>query len=301
MTKVLVTGITGFLGSAIAEKLLSENFDVVGLMRPNSDVWRCKDFTSKVFWVEVNEHWRQNLLDQSPDIIIHCAWMGVGSGSRNNWNEQIKNIEFLTNLLEIGAEISVKKIIFLGSQAEYGRMFEKVNEQKMAAALDAYSAVKLSSLEIVKAFCSLNNIKWVWLRVFSVFGEKEDESWLIPALIKIMQKNNEMDLTEGQQKYAYLYVLDFAKFIHKIVIHQVPSGIYNLSSDTTRSIRSIAESIRDLVNPSFKLNFGAIPYRPNQSMYVEGDISKLTGSIGEIDFTDFELALRKTIGYYLTE
>ena len=301
MTKVLITGITGFLGSTIAEKLLSENFDVVGLIRPNSNTWRCKDFNNKIFWVEVNEHLRQNLLNQKPDIIIHCAWMGVNSGSRNNWNEQIKNIEFLTALLEIAAEIFVKKIIFLGSQAEYGRMFEKVDEQKMTAASDAYSAIKLSSLEIVKAFCSINDINWVWLRVFSVFGEKEDESWLIPALIKRMQNSNEMDLTEGKQKYAYLYVLDFAKIIHKIIICPVPSGIYNLSNNTARSIRNIAESIRNLVNSSFKLNFGAIPYRPNQSMYVEGDIGKLTGSIGEIDFIDFELALRKTIGYYLTE
>lgn len=300
MTKVLITGITGFLGSKIAEKLLSEKFDVIGLKRSGSNAWRCKDFITKIFWIEVNEYLKQSLLANKPDLIIHCAWMGVGSENRNSWSEQTKNIYFLINLLEIAVEISVKKIIFLGSQAEYGQMLEKVNEEAPTSALDAYSGIKLASLEIVKAFCASKNINWVWLRVFSVFGEKEDLNWLIPSLIKKMKNSMEMDLTPGVQKYAYLYVSDFAEIIMKISEIEIPSGIYNLSGNVSRSVKNIVGSIQNIVNPSFKLNFGAILYRANQSMYVEGDINKLTNVIGKITFTEFEIALKKTINYYLT-
>jgi len=208
--KVLITGITGFLGSKIAEKLLSENFEIIGLKRPGSDTWRCKDFTSKICWIEVNECMRKSLLSENPDLIIHCAWIGVNSENRNNWIEQTKNINFLVELLEIAAEISVKKMIFLGSQAEYGRTIEKVDEEKATSALNAYSGVKLATLEITKAFCSINKINWVWLRVFSVFGEKEDSNWLIPSLVNKMKYSTEMDFTLGDQKYAYLYISDFA-------------------------------------------------------------------------------------------
>src|SRR5690606_38934416 len=106
---------------------------------------------------------------------------------------------------------NLSKFVFIGSQSEYGKVSGKIAESELPHALNAYSGVKLACLEILKAFCESKKIDLIWLRLFSVFGEKEGSNWLIPQIVTKMLTEKEMDFTEGDQKYAYLYVGDFAK------------------------------------------------------------------------------------------
>jgi len=300
MDKVLITGITGFLGSHIAETLVKNNVQVIGLKRPGADIWRCKGFQDKIFWIDLDNNgtWKSNIKNIRPGAIIHCAWIGVEASERNLWHKQIKNIDFQMDLLEIADEINLENFLILGSQAEYGFIDQKVNEDHNTDATTAYGSIKLACLEIFKTFCKQKSINWVWLRVFSLFGEREDQNWLIPTVIKKMQTDNEMDLTPGEQKYAYMYVKDFAGIVYTMLRKAIKPGVYNISSDKLHTLRQLVESIKQQINPQFKLNFGALPYRDGQSMHIEGDISKLTGEIGLIDFTDFSVALSNTISYY---
>ena len=297
---VLITGITGFLGSHIAENLLNNNIPVIGLKRKNSNICRCQTFKDKIIWIDIDdeEEYIFEILKYKIDIIIHGAWIGVEAHERDDWNLQTKNIHFLVTLLQIAKKLSLKKFIFLGSQAEYGTIVGIVNEEQKCEALNAYGSVKLACLEIVKTFSNINNINWIWLRLFSLFGEKENENWLFPSLIEKIKTQSEMDFTLGEQKYAYLYVKDLAIIIDKIVRFEIQSGIYNVSSDIVRSIRSLVEEVRDRINPKFQLNFGALKYRDNQSMHMQGSINKLNDQIGKLEFTDFSVAIENTIKYY---
>jgi UDP-glucose 4-epimerase len=301
MRKVLITGITGFLGSHIAENLVANNIQVIGLKRKDSDVWRCQEFKDKIQWVAIDENgfFEDELKQYSFDTVIHGAWIGVESYTRDNWNEQSKNIPFVVSLLEVAKTVGVKKFIFLGSQAEYGNIDGKIHENHKTKSLNAYGSIKLACLEIVKTFCDSNDINWIWLRLFSLFGEKENQNWLIPSLIASMLADKQMDFTPGEQKYAYLYVKDYALIMNKIVTMPVESGVYNISSNETRTIKFLVEDIRDYVNPEFILNFGALNYRKNQSMHIEGDITKLCSQIGEVEFTDYNEALHNSLNYYI--
>lgn len=300
MKSVLITGITGFLGSHIAENLVNNNCMVIGLKRKSSNIWRCDAFKDKIIWIDIDEEekYKNEILKYRIDTIIHGAWIGVEAHERDDWKLQSKNVHFLIALLEIAKDLSLKKFIFLGSQAEYGTIDGVINEEQKCEALNAYGSVKLACLELLKTFSKTNNMTWIWLRLFSLFGEKENETWLIPSLIQKMKKESQMDFTLGQQKYAYLYVKDFASIINKIMVLPVVSGIYNISSDNVRPIRSVVEEIRNKINPDFKLNFGALNYRENQSMHMQGSIDKLITQIGNIEFTDFSVAIENTINYY---
>lgn len=301
MHKVLLTGITGFLGSHIAENLLNGGMQVIGLKRVTSDTWRCKDFHDKITWINMEPGYQEEIASLMPDIIIHCAWIGVEAADRDNWITQVRNIDFLMALLEISKNVKLNKFIFLGSQAEYGYIDQKVAEDFVPSATSAYGAVKLACCEIIKTFSVMNDIEWIWLRLFSVFGEKENKNWLIPSVLEKMKHESQMDFTGGEQKYAYLYVKDFSQIIRKLIERKITPGIYNISSNDLRSLKSVIEEIRLLVNPDFNLNFGALPYRPNQPMHVEGDISKLTREIGEISFTNFNVALSLIVAHYLNQ
>lgn len=301
MTKkyILITGITGFLGSQIAENLIN-NYNVIGLKRKNSNISRCEEYKHKVIWIDIDgeNDYIKELTNYFIDTIIHGAWIGVESIERDDWSIQSKNIQFLVELLQVAKNTAISKFVFLGSQAEYGYINGIVTEDEVCEALNAYGSVKLACLEILKTFSNNNNINWLWLRLFSLFGEKENESWLLPSLIEKIKTENEMDFTFGEQRYAYLYVKDFALIIDKIVALEIQSGIYNVSSNIVRSIRSLVEEVRDRINPEFQLNFGALKYRDNQSMHMQGSINKLIGQIGKLEFTDFSIAIENTIKYY---
>jgi nucleoside-diphosphate-sugar epimerase len=300
MNKILITGISGFIGSHIAELLIKNNFLVIGLKRKNSNLWRCQEFKDNITWVEIDDeqHYKDTLTSHGFDVLIHCAWMGVEANDRYLWELQARNFNFLSELLEISKKASVKKVIILGSQSEYGKFEGNISESHVPNPIHAYGAVKLSCLELTKYFSNINNINWVWLRIFSLFGEKEGNTWLIPNTINAIKNNSKLELTLGEQKYAYLYIKDFAEIILRIVEKNINSGIYNVSSNKTTSIKSIINKIKDNVNPLFELKFGTIDYRQNQSMHIEGNIQKLENQIGNIHFTDFEFALNNTINFY---
>jgi len=296
---ILITGITGFLGSHIAESLV-DNYNVIGLKRKNSNVWRCEKFKDKVIWIDIDDDndYINELSKYFLETIIHGAWIGVESHEREDWSVQSKNIYFLLELLQVAKKTATEKFIFLGSQAEYGNITDVVTEVQECEAINAYGSIKLACLEIVKTFSKNHNINWIWLRLFSLFGEKEKETWLFPSLIEKMKSDIQMDFTMCEQMYSYLYIKDFVLIIDKIVALNIQSGIYNVSSDIVRPIRWYLEEIRDRLNPEFQLNFGMLPYRDNQSMHIQGSMNKLNNQIGKIDFTDFSTAIHNTIKYY---
>lgn len=296
---ILITGITGFVGSHIAESLVN-NYIVIGLKRKKSNIWRCEKFKDKVIWIDIDgeKDYINELSEYNLETIIHSAWIGVESFERDDWSMQSKNIYFLLELLQIAKKTATKKFIFFGSQAEYGNINGVATEVQECEATSAYGSIKLACLEIIKTFSKNNNINWIWLRLFSIFGEKEKETWLFPSLIEKMKYHTQMDFTLGEQMYAYLYIKDFVSIVEKIVALNIQSGIYNVSSDIVRSIRSFLEEIRDRVNPEFILNFGVLPYRDNQSMHLQGSIEKLNNQIGKITFTDFSIAIENTLKYY---
>ncbi len=109
-----------------------------------------------------------------------------------------------------------------------------------------------------------------------------------------------MDLTPGEQRLAYMYVGEVARAIcSPISVNKNLSGLYNISSDNPVSLKELVTYIRDMVAPSFKLNFGALPYRLGQCMYMVGDTTKLRQNLYVPDTVTFNEKLKETIEYYI--
>ncbi len=297
--KAFVTGASGFVGSYLVKVLIDEGHEVLCLKRPSSNLSKLDDYVSKVRWVDNTDNWKESLVAFQPDIIYHLAWDGVTAKERSVWQKQIGNIIFQQELLDATLAAGSKKYVGIGSQAEYGNFKNKIDESYPVCPMSAYAAAKVAALDIVRAFCEINQIEWYWFRLFPLFGPHESDQWLIPSLIKNIFTQESMDFTPGEQKLSYLYVGECAKAIKAAITADGHSGVYNICSDNPLALKELVVRIRDKVRPDFKLNFGAFPYRYGQSMYMEGDTTALRRNIYNIVTSDFEQRLSETIDYYI--
>jgi nucleoside-diphosphate-sugar epimerase len=305
MKKVLLTGASGFLGSHLAEELLHQGFSVVALKRNASNIWRCCDFSDRIKWVNCDNisDAESLIVESKPEILIHTAWSGVKASDRDNLIEQEKNLSFLVSLLEISKKAGINKIIALGTQAEYGTFEGIVDETYPCNPNSAYGAAKLCSSVLLKTFSEQNNIDWFWIRIFSVFGPKEDKNWLIPATINNLLDKKGMELTLCDQKYDYLYTKDFVLGILSIIkFNNNQSGIYNMSSGKSIKLKDMLTFLENRLSPNKKLlKIGALPYRPNQVMHMQGNSDRFFNSFNFRPIHSTFEGLEETIKYYISQ
>lgn len=295
--KVFVTGASGFIGSYLVKQLINDGHELLCLKRLTSDISRLADL--QIQWVNVTDDWQSTFKAFHPEAVFNLAWDGVSSADRVIWQKQVQNISFQQDLLDISAAYGVKKFIATGSQSEYGDFEGVIDETYPVNPKTAYAATKLACLDLVKCFCEIHEIEWYWFRLFPLFGPGESDRWLIPSLIKAMCTQASMDLTLGEQRLPYLYVGECAKAIVSPLQTGDKSGIYNVCADNPRPLKELVTMVKDKVNPAFKLNFGALPYRFGQSMLMASHTDKLARNLYTLDTTSFETHLQETIHHYV--
>jgi nucleoside-diphosphate-sugar epimerase len=296
--RVFVTGAAGFIGSHITEQLLEEGFEVMALKKNSSNLWRCEGFIHSIHWI-AGEDWKEQVIEFKPDTIIHLAWNGISPIDREDFEKQFFNLQLLFDLIEIAKIVSLKKFIAFGSQAEYGSIEGRISESTQPAPINAYGVAKLAAQKSLEISCAKSGIHWYWLRIYSIFGPKEDVNWFIPMIVTKLLKDEECKLTGCEQLYDYLYVKDLAKMVLTIINKgENYSGVYNLSSNHSKSLKSIVSEINEIIKSKSIISFGAVPYRQNQSMHMEANSERYNKTFGEHPVANINSALRDTVAYY---
>lgn len=273
--KIVVTGATGFLGNHIVSEAEKQGHKIFALRHSAIDV------SPKA------------LKDFAPDVLVHCGWGGISASDRNNPDIQAENVGISKKIINL---YPFKQIIGLGSQDEYGYINSVVDENQPLQPLSEYAKAKIEVCNYLRNYAERLNISWQWLRIFNMYGPGQAPNWLIPSIIKkCITGEKNMQTTLGEQQYAYLYVDDFAQAIVSMFGQKTKNGIFNISSSNPQPLRLIFEQIKMLTNASIEFEFGAIPYRPNQSMMICGDSSKFKASFGDYEMTNFETGLQIVI------
>jgi nucleoside-diphosphate-sugar epimerase len=301
--KILITGTTGFLGSNIAERLLSLGHELFATCRSTSDFKKVLKFKKKVTWINTDiKGWEQIIKTNNIDQLIHVAWAGIGANDRNDWDLQIKNFYLSKEFFDLAKECNFKKVIAFGSQAEYGSYDLPTNELTIPKPNDAYGAVKVLACDYLRNLFNETDVEWYWVRVYSVFGRAENPEWLIPSVIFKLLKKEPILLTNCEQEYNYLHIDDFLDyFLYVVNNSKNNSGIYNLCNKYPVSLKDLLCKIAKLLDRSEEyLRFGRVPYRDKQSMFISGDNSKFIDcfSVKEKSENMLDIALMKTINNY---
>ena len=292
--KIFITGSTGYLGYHISCQCLSEGHQVLCLKRPTSKSLFDTKQERQIQWVTINEEsWKESVYAFAPDVLIHAAWGGVRGAGREDADIQKQNILMSKMIFSL---YPYKQIVAIGSQAEYGYYKGPVNEDHELRPLMKYAQAKCVVQRELQTYCEKNNIEWQWIRVFTVFGEKQTGGLISLAINNCKQGKESFDTTEGKQVYSYLYTKDFAKAICNVIGSKGKSGIYNISQPLEEhSNKGILETIKAMMGSNIQYNYGAVAYPKDQVMLMSGSADKFEKAFGKIPHTDFKVALQNTI------
>lgn len=265
--KILLTGATGFIGSEVLAQLQRAGHAVTCV-----SLWN---------W------WRSGLpeeLNDAHDAIIHCAWGGVGATDRDDFEAQQRNIELFARLLACAEKNPPKVIIGFGSQAELYRPETQ------------YGAAKKVCREMIRRYGDTAHARWLWLQFFSVYGEGESEQWLIPYLTRKFLKHEPVDLTPADQEMDYMHVSDAAKAV-LAGLHSEACGVFQVGAGCSWKLREIVQKLHSYTDSRSRINFGALPYRPDQIMSVRSrpeSFAAITGWNRDVSLTD---GLESVVGH----
>ncbi len=295
--KIFITGATGFLGYHIATIAVNEGHQVMCLRRSTSVSLFEQIVEDQIIWLDKDDRdWKQKLHRFAPEVLIHCAWGGVRGGGRDDKNIQQNNIYLSKELFEA---YPYKQIISIGSQAEYGYYTNIVSEEHPLNPENNYGSAKLKVLKELETYAKAHDMEWQWLRIFTVFGEKQKAGLIYGFAKKCLNGDKSFETSPGLQEYSYLYSFDFAKAIMQVVDQKGKSGVYNLSQmPEVHSNRDILEEIKSILHSDINIKYGAIPYAPKQVMHMEGYTNKFIEAFGEIPHSNFLSALENTVNSY---
>lgn len=299
--RFFVTGAGGFIGSNVVRSLLDSGHTVGYLRRPGSNPVRLQNlnltpidvFDDKSLFTQEEQ---AALNEFAPDAVIHLGWIGVGNGERNS-SGQLENVDMSINVLDAANLAGAKHFIGFGSQAEYGPCEGKINEGQPLNPTTVYGAAKASVGLITGVLAQQLGMEFSWIRVFSTYGPGDEPYWMIQDVALKLLRNQVPELTLGTQKWDYLYVEDAAEAVCSVAESKIGLGAINLGSASAPTIREIVEILRNIAAPDIELNFGAVPFREDQVMHLEADITKLTQSTGWTPNTSLQEGLTKTVDY----
>lgn len=277
--RVFVTGASGFVGAHVLRLLVERGDTAAALLRGHAPPWRLADLGGRYQAIHGDladvPAIAPALARFRPEVVLHLAWIGVSNTHRNDPAQLGPTLGGTVALVDAAAEAGAGVWIGLGSQAEYGPLDGPADETCPTRPTTLYGVAKLAAglaSAVRAAECGLRH---AWLRLFSAYGPLDDGPWLIPSLARALLAGASPPLTAGTQRWDYLYVTDVAHALVAAAERSAVHGVYALGSGEPRTVRSVAEAVRDAVDPGIPLAFGALPMRPDQATHLEADARRL--------------------------
>jgi UDP-glucose 4-epimerase len=302
MTDIIIHGASSFIGKHFCKYLIEQKRTFVVIAREKSNLQfleNAKNVSVHRYSNSINELFEVRLDVTSP-IFIDCAWSGVFGSERNNPEQISANIPMSISSVKIAHHLGACHWVGFGSQAEYGNLNKSISESEECKPTTLYGKSKLLCAKITAELSKSYNMDHTWLRLFSVFGPDDNHDWLIQYLIKEMLSNKDINVTKAEQYWDYLYIADIVLMLEKLVEHK-GLGIVNLGSGKATQLKFIIDKIKDLTESKSVIHYGAVPYREDQVMFMEADITKISESLIWQPKVSMEEGLRRTVNFLLNQ
>jgi len=282
MANVLVTGAAGFIGSHLVGRLLADGHNVHVFLRSSSDTWRINDLLSKC-----NVHRADYcdglalLLDSlgrdSISAIFHTAAYGCYPRQTNFLEMVRSNILLTRELAGAAADLGIT-FINTGSSSEYGFKAFAPRESSRLEPNSEYAITKAAATHEVQYIARSHKAWMPTLRLYSVFGPKEDSGRLLPTIIREGMEGRFPPLASPQTVRDFIYIKDVIDAYIAVWENVCPHDncvIYNVGTGVETSINDVVNIAKAILPIKGDPHFCSYPAREWDTVVWKADNSLL--------------------------
>ena len=248
-TKILITGSTGFIGSAILTFLLKNKFHIYAILKNNK---KREDKLYKnyhlILYKDLSEL-EKKLKNYKFDVLINCATL---YSKENDAKTMLDMIEANISLFSIILKQTIKDInliINFGSMMEHLRYKNKTYK-------NFYSITKSTMQNIINLFTHKKKIKFINIKLFESFGKNDHRKKIIPVIIKNYENNKITQITNCNLSLNFVSVTSIVKVIKNILLNNsLTSGDYCLRNHKFITIKSLISSLNRSLKKKIKIKF----------------------------------------------
>lgn len=292
-----ITGASSFIGVELCRYLSDNGHEVIAMSRrANKQLEEiAKDGHLQVFRADM-----QSLVELAEDVkanaFVHLAWAGTTHEERNNPSVHEENVRLSLEYVKLSKRMGCQLYVDAGSQAEYGIVPGVITEDTPCNPISAYGKAKL---QMYRETCDMTQrigMKYIHLRILSVFGENDHPNTLIISSLKKLKANEPIEMRSGGQKWNYVYVKDAARQISELSIHAIndesfQQEVYNIASNDTRKLQDFIIAMKEVLGSESELSFGG--YNPKKDVNLNPDTKKTAKMVNPLTEFEFEEIISK--------
>ena len=269
----IVTGATGFLGSAFVRTLLEHQAKVIIISRKSSNHWRLDKYKGKYIVITTQLCDLSDFQVDNPrkSILVHFAASGVNQREDDVEGMVQANIMGTYSVLNFANHKKLKRIVIIGTSGEYGPGYRLTETAPLRPTSD-YGATRASATLLTRSYCERRNIDYTILRPFAVYGPYEAPYRLIPYAIIQALKRQTVKISSGQQTRDYIYIDDVISGIASACLSDEASGkIFNICTGIETSVKQVVSHIVSIMGDSVDIQAGAIDNIPGEMWRTTGN------------------------------
>lgn len=291
MKRAIVTGAAGFTGISLVQTLVQHGYLVDAIVRPNSQNNAYLRNVENIHIVEIDlrdEYELGSWIESGCDVAFYLACYG----ERYDFESQFKNVDMIVRFINELHKIECKRIVGTGSQAEYGMTKKSINEDMKPNPFCAYGAAKVASCYLSQNRAKELEIDWIWARVFSLYGENEPSTRMLPSLIRELSAGKDFYLSSCRQNWDYLHVSDGAEALIALAERGKSGEIYNVANGEYKALKDFVEIIKELIDSRGNIIYGD---DPDPFVSLQPDVSKIKRDTGWEPKVRFEDGIKELI------
>jgi UDP-glucose 4-epimerase len=299
-SRVLVTGAAGFVGAALARRLLAEGHAATLLTGPASDRWRLEQLRGEADIVGVDlrdaDAVEALVARARPELVFHLAAHGAYSWQRSLPRIIETNVTGTANVVEAAVRAGARAIVNAGSSSEYGLKDHAPSEHELPEPNSAYAVAKAAATLYCGWVAREREQAVTTLRLYSAYGPWEEPRRLVPALVVRALEGGLPQLADPAIARDFVYVEDVCDAFLLAAERARPGegAVYNVGSGMQTTLRELVEAARRVFGVAREPAWGAFPARDWDTDVWVADPRRIAAQLGWRARTSIEEGLAAT-------
>lgn len=333
--KVLITGVAGFIGSTLAERLVREGIDVVGIDN-FSDYYSRAQKEQNLKWLHttVKKPWPRfrlvetRIQDTNLATLLadrtHVFHLAGQPGVRKSWGRDFDiytsdNIQATQMLLDACVGTSIERLVYASSSSVYGDVLpantappsawnwariesrdSRLREDGPTRPVSPYGVSKLAAEHLCSLYHSNYGVPSVSLRFFTVYGPRQRPDMAFHKFLLAAHTGQPITLYgDGQQTRDFTYVDDIVTALISAATRGVPGHVYNIGGGTRVTVRQVLHMIERVTGKS--LNIVDVGSQKGDMRHTYADTTLARTELGFAPTMDLERGLAAEYAWLIAQ